>query len=126
MLTITLAVLAIVIIACTCSLTPLIGGGGEAVPGLAGRWQDPETYTIHVVEWNGSAYVVSDSIDDDGEDFVVTEQSWSGGVLTWTYRVGSSDTYVTFETISVSGDNLYTNWWNTTGDYGTETLERVR
>jgi hypothetical protein len=124
-----LAALAVmVIIACSCSdITNLVGGGTstEAVPGMAGTWQDPETSDIFVIAWQSDKYVVT-SVTWEGTSYDITEQSWSGTVLTWTYYIPENDLSLTYETTSLSGDSLYTNWWNDAGGSGTETLGRVR
>jgi len=121
------ALLVAVTIACSCGdLSSLTGGGGEAIPGLAGRWEDPETLTVHTIEWQSGRYVVVSCIDEDGSAFSITEQNWDGSKLTWTYYVSSSDVSVGFETTSLNGDSLNTNWWNSVGRSGTEILGRVR
>jgi len=94
--------------------------------GLEGRWEDPETLTVHTIEWQSGRYVVVSCIDEDGRSFPVTEQNWDGSTLTWTYYVASSDVSVGFETTSLNGDSLNTNWWNSIGRSGTEILYRVR
>jgi hypothetical protein len=100
--------------------------GGEAVPGLTGVWEDPETGTLHTVIWNGTEYFVVSSLATDGEIYDITDQSWSGDTLTWTYYVNSTQVSVTFDTIYVDGNSLYTNWSNSDGNSGTETLDRAQ
>ncbi len=97
--------------------------GNEAVPGLAGKWQDPETNDVHTVVWTGDSYNVVSTISPSGANYQVTAQDWSNGVLTWTYSVPGGSV-VTFVVQSVSGDNLYTTWSNQSNS-GTETLHRV-
>jgi hypothetical protein len=97
----------------------------EPIPGLAGKWQDPDTTTVHTIAWQGGKYVVVSANNPDNGSYQVTSQDWSGGVLTWTYYVPSSGYSVSFETVSVSGDSLYTNWSNDQGASGIETLQRV-
>ncbi len=124
-----LAALAVmVIIACSCTDFSFTTGGGdsqEAMPGLAGTWQDPATTDTFVIAWQNGQYVVT-SVTYDSTTYEVTEQSWSGSSLTWTYYIPEYDTYLSYETTSLSGDSLYTNWWNSGGASGTETLGRVR
>jgi hypothetical protein len=99
-------------------------GSNEPMPGLTGVWEDPETLSLHTVIWDGSEYYVVSSIGSDGEIYTVTDQSWVGDTLSWTYYVGSTQTTVTFETIYVDGNSLYTNWNNSNNASGTETLSR--
>ncbi len=106
------------------SSVPPVSASQEAIPGLAGHWLDTETNDVHTIEWMNGQYVVTSVIDDEYGEFAVTSQSWDGSTLTWTYKVSYNDTSVTFTTISVSGDSLYTTWSNSTGSSGTETLQR--
>ena len=123
-----LAVLAgMVLIACSCTdLSSLVGTNDDvSEPDLAGTWQDPETADLIVISRKGSGYEVI-SVTWESIMYEITEQSWDGSSLTWTYYVPENDIYLTYETTSLSGDSLYTNWWNSGGDSGTEILERVR
>lgn len=121
-----MAVLAgLVVIACSCTDFNFSFGGNEAVEGLAGTWQDPETGDEFVIAWEDSVYRVT-SVTWEATTYDITEQSWTGSTLTWTYYIPETDVYLTYETISVSGDSLTTNWWNDSGSSGTETLDRVR
>jgi hypothetical protein len=131
-------ILVFAVIACSCSSlipslggsgtsTPAVGGGGsttEAIPGLAGSWEDPETFDVHTIVWENNTYVVTSTTAPDGTDYPVVSQSFSNNVLTWTYAVPDRAT-VTFVVESVSGDNLYTTWSNDQGNSGTETLSRA-
>ena len=134
------AILTMTVIACSCgsiipTATPTIQPSPTVkpsptvpvnpMPALEGYWQDTETNDVHVIEWQNGQYVVTAVNDNEYGSFAVTSQSWNGSALTWTYKVSYNDTSVTFTTVSVSGDNLYTNWSNTTGGSGTETLQRV-
>jgi hypothetical protein len=122
------AALAFMVIACSCSsLIPSIGGGGtstEAIPGLAGKWEDPESNDIHTIVWQNNSYVVTSTVASDGTSYPVTSQSWSNNVLTWTYAVPGA-AKVSFVVVSVTGDNLYTTWSNDQSNSGTETLTRA-
>jgi hypothetical protein len=120
------AVAVMVIIACSCSDISLPGGSStEAVPGMAGTWQDPETSDTFVIAWQSDKYVVT-SVTWEGTTYSITEQSWSGSSLTWTYYIPENDISLSYQTTSLSGDSLFTNWWNSAGNSGTETLGRVR
>jgi hypothetical protein len=124
-----LAALAVmVIIACSCTDLSFLNIGGdnqEAMPGLAGTWQDPQTTDTFVIAWQNGQYVVT-SVTFESTTYDITEQSWSGTALTWTYYIPEYETYLSYETTSLSGDSLNTNWWNDGGGSGTEILERVR
>jgi hypothetical protein len=119
-------VLAMVVIACSCSsLTPTTTAPVNPMPALEGYWQDTETNDVHVIEWQNGQYVVTAVNDPQYGSFAVTSQSWNGSVLTWTYKVSYNDTSVTFTTVSVSGNTLNTSWSNSMGDSGTQEFERV-
>lgn len=122
------ALVGMIIIACSCTDLSFLNTGGnnpEAMPGLAGTWQDPQTTDTFVIAWQNDQYVVT-SVTFESTTYDITEQSWSGTALTWTYYIPEYDTYLSYETTSLSGDSLYTNWSNDGGSSGTETLERVR
>lgn len=123
------AVLAFVLIACSCTnisnLIPKSSGGGEAVPGLAGKWLDPDTTgTYHVIEWQSGKYVVTATMNPERGANEVTSSDWSNGVLTWVYCV-QDGACVTTKTVSVSGDNLETTWSNDQGNSGSTTMTRM-
>ncbi len=120
----TAAILALTVIACSCNALSFLTAP-EALPGLAGKWQDPDTLTIHTISWLSGKYVVVSSIDNDNEVYVLKDQTWQDGTLTWTYYVPSTGYSVTFETVSLNGDSLATNWSNDHGDSGTQDLQRV-
>lgn len=126
------AILTMAVIACSCgSLTPTLTAPPpptvpvNPMPALEGYWLDTESKDVHVIEWQNNQYVVTAVNAPEYGSFAVTSQSWNGGALTWTYQVSYNDTSVTFTTLSVSGDSLYTNWSTNGGDSGTETLQRV-
>lgn len=96
----------------------------EAMPGLAGTWQDPQTFDTFVIAWMNNQYVVK-SVVYEGTIYKVTAQSWADNSLTWTYYIPESASTLSYQTTSLSGDSLFTNWWNDQGDSGTETLGRV-
>jgi hypothetical protein len=129
------AVAGLVIIACSCSsllpkTTPSPQPGQpsnsqEAIPGLAGRWNDPDTTgTVTTIVWQNGQYVVQSVINPSRGGNEVTESSWANGVLTWTYCVPNGNC-ITSKTVSVSGDSLDTTWEDDRGYSGTTTFERV-
>jgi hypothetical protein len=122
---IALAVFALMVVTLACSFTSSGNSGTapEPITGLAGRWEDQYETTVHTIEWNGTKYVVTDSTHPDRGKYSIIEQSWDGTTLTWTYRVPDGAD-VTLETISVSGDELFLNWWSTNGNSGQDTFLR--
>jgi hypothetical protein len=96
----------------------------EAMPGLAGTWQDPQTFDTFVIAWVNNQYVVK-SVVYEGTTYKITSQSWANNSLTWTYYIPESSSTLSYQTTSLSGDSLFANWWNDQGDSGTETLGRV-
>ncbi len=99
-------------------------GGQEAMPGLAGTWQDPQTKDTFVIAWVNNEYVVQ-SVVWETTTYNITSQSWSGSSLTWSYYIPETKVTLTYDTTSISGDSLYTNWWNDQNNSGTETLGRL-
>jgi hypothetical protein len=118
--------LAFVLIACSCSsLSDLFPGGGEAMPGLAGHWEHPNTGVVCIIEWGQNTYTVTSCIDDDGEILILTDQSWANGTLTWTMHVPSTGYDISFQTVRLQGDSLFVNRWGTAGS-DNDVLQRVR
>ncbi len=118
-------VLAMLVIACSCSsLIPTGSGDQEAMPGLAGTWQDQETSDTFVIVWQDGQYVVT-SVTWGTDSYAITSQSWTGSSLSWSYY----DTYismtVTHTTVSLSGNNLNATWSYSDGRGGDEVLIRV-
>ena len=118
-------VLAMLVIACSCSsLIPTGSSNQEAMPGLAGTWQDPDTSDTFVIAWQNGQYEVT-SVTWGEESYSITSQSWTGSSLTWSYYDTTIPMTVTHSTTSLSGDSLYANWSYSDGRSGTETLDRV-
>ncbi|MGA2505779.1 MAG: hypothetical protein ABSG01_16995 [Anaerolineales bacterium] len=64
LLTVLTFVVAMAVIACSCSslipnLTTTPTSSPEAMTGLAGTWQDPDTNDQFVIVWQNNAYVVT-------------------------------------------------------------------
>jgi hypothetical protein len=91
---------------------------------LAGYWLDAETNSVFAIEWLGDKYAVTSALAPT-DILTVTSQSWLNGALTWTYYVQSTGVSVAFTTISAEANSLYTSWSSSTGNAGTETLQRV-
>jgi hypothetical protein len=134
-------ILVMVIIACSCgSLSPATPSGSvatstqaigsatsESTHGMAGKWEETIFNDIHTIVWQNDGYVVVSTIHKpDGVNYPITSQSWSNGVLTWTYSVpgGGEDT---IKTVSLTPDNgiLSVAWSNTGGNAGTFIMQRV-
>jgi hypothetical protein len=99
--------------------------GGEAMPGLAGRWNDPQTTgTVTTILWTNNQYIVQSVINPSRGGNEVTKTSWAAGVLTWTYCVPGGNC-ITSVTVSVSGNNLDTVWTDDQGNSGQDTLTRA-
>ncbi len=125
LITVLAFVLAMLVIACSCSSLIPASTSKEAVPGLAGTWQDPDTNDQFVIAWQNNQYVVT-SVAWEGTSYSIVSQSWDGSSLTWSYTDTDLNLTVTHSTSSVSGDNLYGNWSYSDGNSGTETLTRVK
>ena len=95
----------------------------EAMPGLAGTWQDPDTSDQFVIAWQNGQYVVT-SVTWEGTSYDITAQSWIGDTLTWSYYDSDLSSTVTHTTTSLSGDSLNATWSYSDGRTGTETLQR--
>lgn len=119
------AVLAMVIIACSCgSLIPTPTAGPPAGASMAGKWLDPDTTgTITTIAANGSGYEVVSVINPDRGGNELTKSSWSNGVLTWTYCIPGGNC-ITSATVSVNDTSLETTWTDDRGYSGTTTFER--
>ena len=118
-------VLAMLVIACSCSsLIPTGTGNQETMPGLTGKWQAP-TEDVYEIAWQNGQYVVL-SCTWQGTSYQITSQSWSGNTLTWSYYDTDLSVTVTLSTISLSGDSLDINWSLSDGSSGTDTLTRVQ
>jgi hypothetical protein len=129
LLTVLTFVVAMALIACSCStLIPNILSTpttrGEAMPGLAGTWQDPDTKDQFVIAWQNDTYVVT-SVTWEGTSYPVSSQAWNGSSLTWTYYDTDLSLTVTHTTTSLSGNNLNGDWSYSDGSNGSETLTRV-
>jgi hypothetical protein len=97
----------------------------EPIPGLAGRWNDPDTSgTVTTIVWENGQYVVQSVINPSRGGNEVTKSSWSNGVLTWTYCVPNGNC-ITSVTVSVDGNTLNTTWTDDRGYSGTTAFARV-
>jgi hypothetical protein len=98
---------------------------GEPMPGLVGKWLDPDTTgTYSVIVWQNGEYVVVETGNPNRGGNEVVSSDWDGSQLTWTYCVPNG-ACVTTIAYSVSGDYLYTSWSNDQGYSGDTTMNRV-
>jgi hypothetical protein len=129
LLTVSSFVLALVVIACSCSsLIPTAptqpSSNQETMPGLTGTWQDPQTSDTFIIAWQNDQYMLA-SATWEGTNYSITSQSWNGNSLTWSYYDTDLNLTVTYTTTSFNGDSLYVDWSYSDGSSGTETLSRV-
>ncbi len=130
-ITVSAFVTAMVVIACSCGTilpfgpTPTVAPPPNPLPGLDGQWQDPETLFIFTISSSGGSYQVTAVVDSEGASVPVADQSWDGSKLTWSISNVADNYTLTYETVSISGDSLFTNWSANDGSSGTETLLRV-
>lgn len=119
-------VLAMVVIACSCSsLIPagiISPSNNEA---MVGKWQDTETTFIYTISSSGGSYQVTSVLDNNGASVPVASQSWDGSKLTWSVTDPANSYTLTYITQSVSGDSLNVKWQDSDGKSGTDTLKRV-
>jgi len=123
------AVLAMVIIACSCGSlvpTPTAAPQPPAGASMAGKWLDPDTSgTITTIVAQNGGYTVVSVINPDPSRGTneLTKTSWSNGVLTWTYCIPNGNC-ITSVTVSVNDSNLETTWTDDRGYSGTTTFQR--
>jgi hypothetical protein len=101
--------------------------GQQAIPGLAGKWVDPDSVngdTVSTIAWQNGAYVVVSVINSTRGVNEVTKSSWSNGVLTWVY-CPASYYCISQSTVALNGDALTVNWSRTdVQSSGTSILKR--
>jgi hypothetical protein len=101
--------------------------GQQAMPGLAGKWVDPDSVngdTVSTIAWQNGTYVVISVINSNRGVNEVTKSSWSNGVLTWVY-CPASYYCISQATVSLNGDALTVNWSRTdVQSSGTSILKR--
>jgi hypothetical protein len=109
------------------TLAPVPANNQEPMPGLTGKWIDPDSTgggTISTIAYQNGEYVVTSVINTGRGPNEVTKTSWAGGVLTWEY-CPSGMHCITQNTVSVDGDSLTVNWaWSDGGNSGTSVLQR--
>ncbi|MGB8213514.1 MAG: hypothetical protein WCE68_08135 [Anaerolineales bacterium] len=107
--------------------TSLSSTNGETMPGLAGKWIDPDSSgggTVSTIAWQNGTYVVTSVINTHRGPNEVTKSSWSNNVLTWEYCPAGMHC-ITQNTVSLDGDKLTVNWaWSDGGNSGQSVLNR--
>jgi hypothetical protein len=117
-----LAVLVLAAVTLACSLGGS-GGSSEPMKGLAGSWRDNAEGTVHTIQWTGSTYTVTNSVNDERGTYSILSEDWNGTSFTFVYRVPEGAD-VTIECVSVNGDELNVNWSSTNEASGTDTFTR--
>ena len=101
--------------------------GQQALPGLAGKWIDPDSNgggTVSTIVWQDGTYVVTSVINSSRGVNEVTKSSWANGVLTWVY-CPATWYCLSQSTASLNGDALTVNWSRTdVQSTGTSVLQR--
>ena len=67
----------------------------EAMPGLAGKWIDPDSRgggTVSTIVWQNGTYVVTSVVNSNRGGNEIKTSSWSNGVLSWEYCPPSNST----------------------------------
>jgi hypothetical protein len=124
-----IALAALVLIASTiaCGVSSNSGGNTSSqgpMPGLVGKWLDPDTTgTVTTIAWQNNEYVVTSVSNPNRGGNEVTESAWANNTLTWTYCVPGGNC-LTSVTVSVNGNNLDTTWTSDDGNSGTTTFQR--
>ncbi len=100
----------------------------EALPGLTGKWIDPDSSgggTVSTIAWQNGTYMVTSVINSSRGQNEIKKSSWSNGVLTWTYCPADMQDCIIQTTVSLEGDKLIVNWvWSSGNNSGTSTLQR--
>ena len=100
----------------------------EALPGLAGKWIDPDSSgggTTSTIAWQNGTYVVTSVINSSRGGNELKNSSWSNGVLSWEYCPTTMQHCIFQTTVSINGDTLTVNWvWDGGGNSGTSDLQR--
>lgn len=99
------------------------GGSSEPMAGLAGKWRDNYEGTVHTIEWTGSTYRVTSSVNDTRGVYSILSEDWNGSTFTFIYSVPDGAD-VTIECVRVRGDELDVNWWSTNGNSGEDVFTR--
>ena len=102
--------------------------GQEAIPGLAGKWVDPDSAngdTVSTIVWLNGGYVVTSVINSSRGANELKIYSWVNGVLTWEYCPSTMQHCIIQNTVSLNGDTLTVDWtWSGGGNSGTSDLQR--
>jgi hypothetical protein len=102
--------------------------GLEAMPGLAGKWVDPDSTngdTVSMIVWSNGTYVVTSVINSSRGQNELKTYSWVNGVLTWEYCPSTMQHCIIQNTVTLGGDTLTVDWsWSGGGNSGTSDLQR--
>jgi hypothetical protein len=110
------------------TFTPQPTTNPEALPGLAGKWVDPDSTngdTVSTIVWSDGTYAVTSVINSSRGANELKSFSWANGVLTWEYCPAIMQHCIVQNTVSLDGDTLTVNWaWSGGGNSGTSELHR--
>lgn len=108
--------------------TPQPATSQEAMPGLAGKWIDPDSHgggTVSTIVWQNDTYVVTSVVNSNRGGNELKKSSWANGVLSWEYCPADMQHCISQTAISLKGDVLTVNWvWSGGGNSGTSELKR--
>lgn len=100
----------------------------EAMPGLAGRWIDPDSSngdTVSTIVWQNGTYVVTSVINTSRGGNELKTFSWANGVLTWRYCPSNMQDCIIQNTVALNGNTLTVSWaWSSGNNSGTSDLQR--
>jgi hypothetical protein len=100
----------------------------EAMPGLAGRWIDPDSSngdTVSTIVWQNNTYVVTSVINSKRGGNELKTFSWANGVLTWRYCPSNMQDCIIQNTVTLNGNTLTVSWaWSSGNNSGTSDLQR--
>jgi cytochrome b subunit of formate dehydrogenase len=96
---------------------------GRIAKKITGTWQDPEGCTYKFVTITDSVHIIS-IVDSDRETFDILDVNWTNGVLSWKYRVPSTNYVVSMKTTSITENTMFCRWQNEFSD-GTEILRKI-
>ena len=119
------AVLAMVIIACSCGSlvpTPTAAPQPPAGASMAGKWLDPDTSgTITTIAAKSGGFEAVSVINPERGKNELPNLPWSNGVLTWTYCIPGGNC-ITSVTVSVNDSSLETTWTDDRGLLGYDNI----
>ncbi len=100
----------------------------EAIPGLAGKWIDPDSTngdTVSTIVWLKGAYSVTSVVNSSRGGNELKSSSWANGVLTWRYCPTNMQDCIIQHTVTLNRNTLTVSWvWSSGNNSGTSDLQR--